>query len=61
MYSNNPIADYDAYDLKCEMWLAKRPTCCLCGEHIQDETAFMLGDDIYCENCIEGFRFYIDD
>lgn len=40
----------EAYDLwasndaRKEKWLASRPICCACGEHIQDEKAFYYND-----------------
>ena len=56
MYSDDPIADFNAYDQECENWLASRPKCDWCGEHIQDDFAFEIGDDLVCDECIYACR-----
>lgn len=40
-----------------EAWLRKRPVCCYCGEHIQDEKLFDIEGELYHEEClVENFR-----
>ena len=59
--SANPIYDYMAYDAQNYKWAKKRPVCCQCGEHIQDEYGYDLNGDWYCEDCINSYRKWIDD
>ena len=57
--------NYDAFDDYSYMqdkaeaeWLAKLPECSECGEPIRDEDCWVIGDEIFCEKCIDGFREY---
>lgn len=44
---------WDAYDVMREERLARRPVCCYCKEHIQEEHGYEFGDGICCEECAE--------
>ena len=55
-YTNDPIADFQAYDREQAEWLASRPMCDLCGERIQDDHYYMLPNKNVCPNCLD--RFY---
>ena len=62
MYTDNPIRDAEAYTQRQEAWLNRRPICCECGDHIQDDTLFLIADKIYCEKCMRReFERDIDD
>lgn len=50
-----------SHDNAQEDWLQKRPKCCLCGEHIQEDYAVQLGSDLYCDRCIDDMKVPIDD
>lgn len=43
MWTDDPVRDEAAYtlqqEIKYERWLATRPRCLICGEHIGDEEA----------------------
>lgn len=54
MYTDNPIRDAEAYNLELDAWLARRPICCECGEHIQDDTLFHIGGQVYCWKCVRS-------
>lgn len=47
----------DNYDLWCqheeeqERWLASRPVCCVCQEHIQEPEAVNYKGNYYCKEC----------
>lgn len=57
MYSDDPSADYDAYDAKCAKRLEERPVCAFCGEHIQDDFLYEIDGDLVCEECLnEHYR-----
>ena len=65
-YTDDPIADYDAYEAECAERLEKRPLCYICGERIQDEYLFEIDGDLICEECLkDNYRrstdSYIDD
>lgn len=32
------------------------PVCDGCGDHILDEDCYVIGDEIFCPECIESFR-----
>ena len=59
--SGNPYRDYDRYEASQEAWLKVRPVCAWCGEHIQDEHAYRIGDDLVCEDCLDDARVNVDD
>lgn len=51
---------FDAYDREQERkereWVRRLPRCSNCGHPIRDEECWVIGDEIYCEECIDGFR-----
>lgn len=51
-YTNDPIADFEAYDAMQEKKLAELPECCECGEKIQDEYYFEINGEYICEECL---------
>ena len=53
-YSDDPIRDFNRKDRDDQKKLERRPVCCLCEEHIQDEYAYRDGEDWYCEDCKDG-------
>ena len=58
------IDNYDiwaAHDAAQEAKLMRRPICSMCGEHIQDEYAVKIGDDLYCDDCIDSMKVPTDD
>jgi formylmethanofuran dehydrogenase subunit E len=61
-YSDDPGADYDAFDREQTDWVEARPVCAICGEHIQDEYLFNIDGDLICEEClIYHYRKSTDD
>lgn len=59
--TDNPVNDFLQFDNEQYMDLKKRPICCSCGQHIQEEYGYVIGNDWYCEKCLEDFKEYIDD
>ena len=60
-YTDNPIADFEAYEYEREKNLSKRPKCDICGEPIQEDYYYEIGEKI-CEGCMtEYFRKEIED
>jgi formylmethanofuran dehydrogenase subunit E len=55
--TDDPIADFDRWDAEQQMELKKLPTCCSCGEPIQDEDLFDVNGDLFCKECMmEQFK-----
>ena len=56
--------DYEdrKYEEARERWLARRPVCALCEENIQDEFMYVMPDGtIYCPDCIDGMKQYVEE
>lgn len=60
-FTNDPIADFERWDAEQEAWLAKRPVCADCDEHIQDCEAYYINGCLICQNCIEAYRIEVGD
>ncbi len=56
-----PFLDFERREAEQERWLQSRPTCCQCGEHIQEERAVRINGDWYCDECIEDMREWVGD
>lgn len=59
-YTDDPIADFHAYDAHQAKQLERLPVCADCDEHIQDEEAFFINGDWICENCIDSYRMKVE-
>lgn len=55
-YTDNPIADFDAWDADQNKRLARLPVCADCDEPIQDEFAYYINGEWICENCMDAYR-----
>lgn len=61
-YSDDPVADAERYFAEQDKQLQKRPICCMCDEHIQDETAYYINGEYICIGCLnDNFKIYVDD
>ena len=50
-------SQFKSRERRLEAWLRKRPVCCYCGEHIQDEQLFDIEGELYHEEClVANFR-----
>ncbi len=56
MFTDNPIGDFERYDHDQEEHLENLPVCDQCGEHIQDDYMYVIGDYTLCEECLKDFR-----
>ena len=65
MMTDDPYQDADRYMMAQERWLAKRPVCDCCGNHIQEETALHYvtsAVDIWlCEDCVDNSMEHIEE
>lgn len=53
LYTDDPVADAERHYARQEAWLKRRPVCCECDRHIQDEDCFEFNGEIICPQCLE--------
>lgn len=56
--------NYDAFcqhEAEQQAKLDKLPKCCECGERIQTEDYYEFNDELYCLDCVEEHRRWIED
>lgn len=51
----DPFDDFDRHEDAIERWKKRRPVCAYCHRHIVEDTAYELGDDIVCGDCLEDY------
>ena len=60
-YTDDPVADYEAYDNEQQRWLDRLPICAHCKQPIQDEEyySFNLDGEIepvkVCSDCLRDY------
>lgn len=61
-WTDDPLKDFERHEEEKEKWLASRPICDCCGEPIQEDYYFDLGDNEHiCEDCLNGnLKVWID-
>lgn len=59
-YTDDPIADFYAYDAHQTKQLEQLPACADCGEHIQTEEAYYIDGVLICEDCIDSYRVKVE-
>ena len=52
--TDDPALDFARYDAEQSRWLANLPTCEICGDAIQQETAFEKNGFWICDECFEN-------
>ena len=46
--------DFLRREREAERWLSRRPKCCECGEHIQEDKCYQIADGkIICPTCLD--------
>lgn len=61
-YTDNPVADYDAYDDERSEELDRLPVCDNCENPIQEEKFFYYRGDKICRECMEThFEVWTED
>lgn len=48
-------------EAEAEKWLAQRPECADCGEHIQDDGYFYYHGNCICRDCMDSHWVYVED
>lgn len=56
---SDPLRDFALWDDDREERLSKRPRCSECGNHIQEDYYYSLGNEMYCENCVKKMITYL--
>ncbi len=59
--TDDPVADFLRHDAERQSRQRRRPKCCDCGEHIQDEQAYFIDGNWYCEACMNEYKQTIDE
>ena len=54
--TDDPIADFNAWDAEQSAWLEKLPVCADCDNPIQDEEAYYINGDWICNDCIDSYK-----
>ncbi len=55
LYTDDPVADFLAYDREQQEWLDSLPKCAHCKEPIQDEKYYMMNEKTICRECIDVY------
>ena len=45
-------SQWEHHERRQQQWLEKRPVCCYCDQHIQDEELFDIEGELYCKQCL---------
>ena len=60
--TDDPVADYMAYDAEQQRRMEQLPVCSYCREEIQDDYYFEINEEPVCEQCLnEFFRKAVED
>lgn len=60
--TDDPLADFNAWDAEREAQLEKLPICADCGERVMDDHFFLINDEVICPDCLDaGYRKSIDE
>ena len=51
-YSDDPVRDFDRYDMAQAMKEARLPVCDKCKKRIHDDIYFEIDEEILCEKCV---------
>ena len=54
--SDDPVQDFMNHEAEQESWLAERPVCADCDEHIQDDHCFEINGEYICPKCMEDLH-----
>ena len=65
IFSFDPVRDAERFQEYLEREYARRmarmPYCSECGKRIETECFYKIGDEHYCEDCMDDHRFWTDD
>lgn len=52
-YTDDPVADFHAYDAERQRELDRLPICSECDEKIMTDKLYEINDEYICPNCME--------
>lgn len=55
-WTDDPLADFNAWDAEQTRQLERLPVCADCDEHIQDESAYYINGEWICKNCMSAYE-----
>lgn len=55
------LDEFERYDREQTEQLKRLPKCSCCGDPIQGEMLYVINGELYCEDCIDDCRKYVDD
>lgn len=58
--TDNPIEDFSRYDTMQEIQIARLPVCSNCDQSIQQDTAVKIGDEWFCDSCLNYMRYVVE-
>lgn len=58
--TDDPLRDWDRYYDEQEGKAERLPKCAACGEPIFQDRAVRIGDDWYCDECLDEMREEIE-
>ena len=62
IFTDDPVADAERYYAEQQARLSRLPVCIHCGEKIQDDYYYDIGNEIICEECLNDiYRNDIED
>jgi len=56
--TDDPVADFGAWDAEMSAARAALPECDDCGERVTDDY-YEIGHKIYCPECMETYRKFV--
>lgn len=60
-YTDDPIADYNAYQSELQAKLDKLPVCSDCDCPITSDYYYYINGECICEDCMDEYRRSTDD
>ena len=52
-YTDDPIADYAAYEAELERLENEVPVCSYCGRPVAEDYYYEINDEVICAECME--------
>lgn len=52
---------YEEAERRNRKYEETRPRCCNCDEPITSDIAYEIDGNLYCEECMDDFKVYVED
>ena len=60
-YTDDPARDFARWDAEQNRRLRRLPRCADCGEFVQEDSYFLINDEVICIACLEHYRKLVGD